>query len=68
MNEYVYKQLVSLLQQAADLCIEHAGEVENFDLDELAQSLENNVRELDDVGAFVSKDIYRDEDEDDKEY
>ena len=66
MNEYVYKQLINLLQQAADLCNENIQVAENFDLEDLGQVLEGYLRELDDLGAFESYgDVYEGEDESD---
>jgi hypothetical protein len=52
MNEYVYKQLINLLQQAAELASQNYPNVSNFDLEDLGQTLEAYLTELDDLGAF----------------
>ena len=54
VNEYVYKQLINLLQQAAELCNENIQVTENFDLEDLGHTLNGYLRELNNIGAFES--------------
>jgi len=54
------KELVKILEQAIELANQNIGKADNFDLEDLAQTLENYVDDLNEIEEF---EVYDDEDE-----
>jgi len=54
------KKLVKILEQAIELANQNIGKADNFDLEDLTQTLENYVDELNEIKEFET---YDDDDE-----
>jgi hypothetical protein len=54
------KELVKILEQAIELANQNISKAHNFDLEDLAQTLENYVDDLNEIEEFES---YDDDDE-----
>ena len=50
------EKLVKILEQAIELANQNIGKVDNFDLEDFAQTLENYVDELNEIKNFETYD------------